>query len=49
MGYISLWPVLLGVTVIKKNTEAVLGASKKVGAEVNAEKTKYMSYLITRL
>jgi succinate dehydrogenase/fumarate reductase-like Fe-S protein len=27
---------------IKKNTETAIGASKKVGLEVNAEKTKYM-------
>jgi hypothetical protein len=27
---------------IKKNTEALLDASKEVGLEVNPEKTKYM-------
>jgi hypothetical protein len=27
---------------IQKNTEAVLGAGKEVGLEVNSEKTKYM-------
>jgi hypothetical protein len=27
---------------IKKNTEALLDASKEVGLEVNTEKTKYM-------
>jgi hypothetical protein len=32
-----------------KNTEAVLDASKKVGLEVHAAKTKYISYLVTRL
>jgi hypothetical protein len=26
----------------KKNTETITGASKEVGLEVNAEKTKYM-------
>jgi hypothetical protein len=29
-------------STIKKNTEAVLDASKEVGLEVNPEKTKYM-------
>jgi hypothetical protein len=35
---------ILGVSVlnIKKNTEALVVASKKIGLEVNAEKTKYM-------
>jgi hypothetical protein len=35
---------LLGdnIDTIKKNTETVIGASKEVGLEVNAEKTKYM-------
>jgi hypothetical protein len=35
---------LLGdnIDTIKKNTEIVIDASKKVGLEVNAEKTKYM-------
>jgi hypothetical protein len=34
---------LLGdnIDTIKKNTEAVIGASKEVGLKVNAEKTKY--------
>jgi hypothetical protein len=34
---------LLGdnIVAIKKNTEALIGASKEVGLEVNAEKTKY--------
>jgi hypothetical protein len=27
---------------IKKNTEALIGASKEVDLEVNAEKTKYI-------
>jgi hypothetical protein len=30
------------IDTIKKNTEAVLDASKEVGLEVNPEKTKYM-------
>jgi hypothetical protein len=30
------------IDTIKKNTEALLGASKEVGLEVNPEKTKYM-------
>jgi hypothetical protein len=35
---------LLGdnIDTIKKNTEALIGASKEVGLDVNAEKTKYM-------
>jgi retron-type reverse transcriptase len=35
---------LLGedMDTIKKNTETLIGASKEVGLEVNAEKTKYM-------
>jgi hypothetical protein len=34
---------LLGdnIDTIKKNTEALIGYSKEVGLEVNAEKTKY--------
>jgi hypothetical protein len=30
------------VNTVKKNTEALLDAGKKVGLEVNPEKTKYM-------
>jgi hypothetical protein len=30
------------IDTIRKNTEALLGASKEVGLEVNPEKTKYM-------
>jgi hypothetical protein len=39
---------LLGDTVgtIKKHTETLIGASKEVGLEINAEETKYM--LLTR-
>jgi hypothetical protein len=35
---------LLGdnINTVKKNTEALIGASKEVGLEVNAEKTKCM-------
>jgi hypothetical protein len=41
---------LLGdnIGTIKKNTETLLDASKKVGLEINAEKTKYMSLLLSR-
>jgi hypothetical protein len=31
-----------GIHTIKKNTETLIDASKEVGLEVNAEKTKYM-------
>jgi hypothetical protein len=30
------------IGIIKKNTEALLGANKEVGLEVNPKKTKYM-------
>jgi hypothetical protein len=30
------------IDTIKKNTETLIGSSKEVGLEVNAEKTKYM-------
>jgi hypothetical protein len=30
------------IGTIKKNTEALIGASKKVGLEINVEKTKYI-------
>jgi hypothetical protein len=35
---------LLGdnIDTMRKNTETLIGASKEVGLEVNAEKTKYM-------
>jgi hypothetical protein len=35
---------LLGdnINTLKKNTETLIDASKEVGLEVNAEKTKYM-------
>jgi hypothetical protein len=35
---------LLGenINIMKKNAEALLDASKEIGLEVNAEKTKYM-------
>jgi hypothetical protein len=31
------------IHAIKKNTEALVVASKEIGLEVNAEKTKYMA------
>jgi len=34
---------------IKKKTEALLEASKEVCLEVNAEKSKYMVYLATKM
>jgi hypothetical protein len=37
--------VAVNVDTIKKNTEALLDASKEVGLEVNQEKTKYMLML----
>jgi hypothetical protein len=30
------------IDTVKKNTEALLDASREVGLEVNTEKTKYM-------
>jgi hypothetical protein len=30
------------INTIKKNRQTLIGASKEVGLEVNAEKTKYM-------
>jgi hypothetical protein len=35
---------LLGVSIntVKENTETLLGNSRDVGLEINAEKTKYM-------
>jgi hypothetical protein len=33
---------------IKKNTETLIYDSKEVGLEVNAEKTKYTSMLLSR-
>jgi hypothetical protein len=30
------------IYIIKKNTQALIDASKKLGLEVNQEKTKYM-------
>jgi hypothetical protein len=45
MVYISLWYAMMmgeSTYTIKKNTEASVVASKEIGLEVNAEKTKYM-------
>jgi hypothetical protein len=41
---------LLGdnINAIKKNTETLIDASKEVGLEVNAEKTKYRYLLLSR-
>jgi hypothetical protein len=33
----------VNIDIIKKNTKALLDASKEVGLEMNPEKTKYMS------
>jgi hypothetical protein len=45
MGHFSFWSILtvnlLGKNItIKKNREALLDASKEIGLEINAEKTK---------
>jgi hypothetical protein len=48
MGHISSWSVLMtnllrdNVDTIKKNTKSITDASKELGLEVKAEKTKYM-------
>jgi hypothetical protein len=44
MGHIICWSVLMIEIcwVIKKNTETLIEASKEVGLEVKAEKTKCM-------
>jgi hypothetical protein len=34
---------------IKKNTETLIDASKEVGLDIDAEKTKYMVCLISRM
>jgi hypothetical protein len=49
MGDVSLWSIIAMqiyweiTNAIKKNTEAIINASKKADLGVNAEKTKYMS------
>jgi hypothetical protein len=42
---------LLGdsMDTIERSTESLIDASKEVGLEVNAEKTKYMFFLVTRM
>jgi hypothetical protein len=42
---------LLGdnIDAIKKNTETLIHASKEVGLEVNAEKTKYSYCVVNRM
>jgi hypothetical protein len=37
------------IDTIKKNTETLIDASKKVGLEVNTEKLYISCYLITRM
>jgi hypothetical protein len=56
MGYINFWYTLMVFiswvkiwSTIKKNTEALLGGSKKVGLEVKVEETKPCSCLFTRM
>jgi hypothetical protein len=42
ISYVNLLENNIPVDTIKKNTETLIDASKEVGLEVNAEKTKYM-------
>jgi hypothetical protein len=46
MGHINYWSMLMmlgdSINSIKENTETLLGASRDIGLEINAEKTKYM-------
>src|SRR5215469_16554385 len=47
MVHTSFWlmPMILGgsVDTVKKNAEALVAATKEIGLEVNAHKTKYMT------
>jgi hypothetical protein len=40
---------LLGDSVNTKNSETLLEASRDVGLEINAEKTKYRLYFVIRI
>ena len=49
MVHISFWPVLMMLTylgesihTVKEKAEALVVATKEIGLEVNADKTKYM-------
>ena len=44
MVHIRLWfPVIMLIYWPEQNTEAVVVASKEIGLQVNAEKTKFMA------
>jgi hypothetical protein len=40
--YADINSLIENISTVKKNTDDLLDASKEVGLEVNAEKTKYM-------
>ena len=48
MLHISFWPMLMmliywgSIHTVKENAEALVVATKEIGLEVNADKTKYM-------